>query len=784
MKRITSLILGVLMLVSVMILPASAASFQVTYYTEEIYAGGVLDLYAFTGNGGVEPFTYQWQAEGFGWIDLEDNDAYEGTKTNHLRVHTITGVYDDWDSIPFHCKVTDAEGTVQYTPNIYQIIRPTEDLIPAMRNWGYGLYEPTLTNVTNLSTRDYKNYTASAYAGAKIEMIIGSKPVESVNILSNSEVQLTREIHITEYGNTIKTTDHTTYIPYTIGTVKVEFKQYLKIGDTDLGEFDSKTVTITTSKPDAIAQGVTTRECSMLRYPYNQSQSLRTLPQGAVVEVLSKDGGYYQVYVRGVGFVGYIPESLLRLDEAVGESVIKNVDVTIPNPVAGEKPSFTCGISTTGCQLYKTDPVTWYDKTAGRYLTVSDTFQENHSYDLSIWVAAKSGYRFQLDAAGDPKLTGSINSNLPPYIHTAYEQDPEKVIELIYNFNNVKPKDPEPTHTCSLTLVARVEPTCTQKGQEAYYRCSCGMCYKDSQGKTAVDIGTWGVLPATGHTPSGWRTTQIVHYKACTTCGEFLHEQDHTGGTATCKQQAKCTVCGYAYGELEDHRWSPTWLYQDETGHAWICADCKGISEVEPHTPGAAATATKPQTCKDCGYIITPAKNHEHDLIFIPAEPSTCTQQGHKEYYFCTGCSECFEDAQGKTRIPEVMSVMLDTVGHTASDTWGCNSEYHWRTCTVCSEVLIETMMFHEAIDGKCATCGCEVGNDDISQLPGIMPSATAEPEPDAPAGTGSSVDAPGSQTQPSAQQAPGWAMAVMIGLICFGVSVATTVVVLKLKKK
>ena len=776
MKRIISLLLCTLLLGS-LVLPVSAAIFQVSYYEEEIYAGGVLDLYAFPNSGGVEPFTYQWQAEGFGWIDLEDNGVYSGTKTNHLRLYTQTGDYGDFGSIPFQCVVTDAEGTTFFTPNIYPEIYSTENLIPNMRKWGYGLYEPTLTNVSNLSTSDYKNYTATAYAGSKIDLSIGSKSVDDKEILRNSEVKLTRQIHITEYGHTTKTTDKTTYIPYTVGTVKVEYILNLSIGSTDLGTFDSKTVTITTTKPDAIARGVTKKECSMLRYPYNESEKLGSLPQDAVVEVLGKEGGYYQVYVRNV--ISYIPESLLRVDEAVEESVIKDVNVTIDAPVAGQNPSFTCKVNAPGCELYKTDPVTWLDETTGKFVTSSDQFQEGHSYKLSIWLAAKSGYRFQTDSSGKPKLTGAINGNLPPYIYKAYEQDPEKVIELIYTFPNVKAKEPAQTHTCVPVLVKRVEPTCTEKGHEAYYYCSCGMCYQDSQGKTAVNISTWGSIPATGHTPSNWRYTQVYHYKACTSCGDMLEQADHTGGSATCTQKAKCSECGYAYGREEpDHRWSPTWLYQVAAGHAWICADCKTNSDIEPHTPGPAATETTPQTCKDCGYIIEPAKNHTHSLTKVAQVPATCVQEGSIEHYICSGCSDRFTDAAGKNRISADKGVTLGALGHTTSDTWSFDSEYHWRTCTVCQAVLDETQMLHEAAEGTCVTCGFGIGAENAappadSTQPELVPVGT-EPLP--------SEEVPISQ-KPAAQRNYSWAMAVMIGLVCFGASITATVIILKKKK-
>ena len=75
--RILCLLLCVFMLCGLVIPSVCAAIFRLTYYTEEIYAGGIVDLYAFVDSGGVAPFTYQWQAKGFGWIDLEDNDKYK-----------------------------------------------------------------------------------------------------------------------------------------------------------------------------------------------------------------------------------------------------------------------------------------------------------------------------------------------------------------------------------------------------------------------------------------------------------------------------------------------------------------------------------------------------------------------------------------------------------------------------------------------------------------------------------------------------------------------------------
>ena len=293
------------------------------------------------------------------------------------------------------------------------------------------------------------------------------------------------------------------------------------------------------------------------------------------------------------------------------------------------------------------------------------------------------------------------------------------------------------------------------------------------------------VLATHTHTPSQWHTTGAYHYKVCTECGDFLEQEDHKGGTATCSSKGKCTVCGYEYIEeneehdpdtskwvarvdmyhfhpckdcgahcdIEDHRWSPTYLYKDATGHAWVCADCKAHSQIEKHNPGPAATETTPQTCKDCGYILQSAKGHTHDLTKVPQTPADCINEGNIEYYFCTGCNDCFTDAEGKNKIPETRSVMVGALGHTTSDAWHSDENYHWRICSTCGQVLEETKMLHEP--GKCATCGYEIP----------MPEAT-EPK---------TIE----KTEHNS-----WLHVLLVALVCFAAAITATVIILKTKKK
>ena len=735
MKRIFAILLCLVMLASLPVLPVCALSYYVTCYEENIYAGGIVDLYAYPNEGNTEEFTYQWQYDaGFGdnssWHDVPDNDSYSGGKTNHLQIHTSTGVYDGWEEIPFQCVVTAPDGTVRKSSNIYIDIYPTEYLVPDMKQWGYGLFAPQVTNVIDLYTNDEVNYTASAYAGAKLKMWCGNKSIDDKPVLRKSEVNLKTEIHITENGHTTVTSNNTSYIPYTVGQLKVEFKQKLTIGEYDLGYFDTKTVNVTVSQPATRMTAPAKSDCSLLRYTYNESQKLASISKGTMLNIVGEDSSYYQVYYNG--YVGYVGKSQIGTTAQADGMLIKEVDVTIPHPVAGQNPTNTCTVETAACTLYHTDPVTWTDE-SGKILKRTDKFQEGKRYTVSIWLSAKSGYQFPTDASGKPKLTGAINGDLPPYINKAYEQDPKQVIELTYTFGSTPaapeiPESPEPTQSPITTPVT----------------------------------------PGHTHTPSPWRSTGAYHYKACTSCGDFLTSEDHTGGVASCKEEGICSVCNYAYLEITENHTPDTtkWVACGALYHAHLCKACGAHCDAQDHTVGPAGTPDAAVVCKDCGYIITPVKDHKHNLTKIQKKDATCTEPGNVEYYTCDGCSDFFADSEGKTKHTDTVIAPL---GHKISDDWKYDKNNHWRICVVCSEVLSETQMNHQLRGKKCITCSYD--STILETSPGTEPADTA-PAPTDP--QSSNKDSNGM---------PWWGL-LLIGLAAVAAGVGGGVLILSKKKK
>ena len=205
----------------------------------------------------------------------------------------------------------------------------------------------------------------------------------------------------------------------------------------------------------------------------------------------------------------------------------------------------------------------------------------------------------------------------------------------------------------------------------------------------------WEDKPHTHTYSTTWSTDETNHWHECT-CGDkkdlAAHVDanndhncdvcdkkmsDHTGGTATCKDKATCTICGQKYGELAAHNYKTEWS-TDETNHWHECSVCGNKKDEAAHTPGAAATETTPQTCTTCGYVIKEAIGHVHsytekntDAKYLKSA-ATCTAKA--VYYYSCSCGEkgtaTFESGE--------------TLAHTWETKWANNDSKHWHECTVC----------------------------------------------------------------------------------------------------
>ena len=116
-----------------------------------------------------------------------------------------------------------------------------------------------------------------------------------------------------------------------------------------------------------------------------------------------------------------------------------------------------------------------------------------------------------------------------------------------------------------------------------------------------------------GHTYGEWASNgDGTHTRKCTVDGCAGSEtKDCSGGRATCRDKAKCAVCGKTYGELD-------------------------------------------------------AKNHA-DLKHVPAKAATWVAEGNIEYWYCEGCGRYFSDRDGTKEIRRADTVTAKRKSSSAS---------------------------------------------------------------------------------------------------------------------
>ena len=168
----------------------------------------------------------------------------------------------------------------------------------------------------------------------------------------------------------------------------------------------------------------------------------------------------------------------------------------------------------------------------------------------------------------------------------------------------------------------------------------------------------------------------------------------HSGGTATCTEQATCEICGEKYGDLKPHSYSAEWS-TDETNHWHECTECRAKTDEAEHTDtnkdhkcdvcdkvlsectdtnkdhkcdlcgkalsehsGGKATCKDKAKCEFCGesYGELNANNHS-DLKHFPAKAATKTTEGNIEYWYCEGCGKYFSDKDGTKEIKKADTV-------------------------------------------------------------------------------------------------------------------------------
>ena len=178
--------------------------------------------------------------------------------------------------------------------------------------------------------------------------------------------------------------------------------------------------------------------------------------------------------------------------------------------------------------------------------------------------------------------------------------------------------------------------TCTEKA--VYYK-SCAVCGLSSEG--TADEATFFSGNVRDHDWGAWtqNSDEKTHTRIC------KRDTSHTE-TENCidaNKDHKCDICDYIISECAD----------DNKDHK--CDYCgKKLTE---HTGGKVTCKDKAK-CEVCGaeYGELDAKNHT-DLKHIPATAATKTTEGNIEYWYCEGCGKYYSDKDGTKEIKKADTV-------------------------------------------------------------------------------------------------------------------------------
>lgn len=448
-------------------------------------------------------------------------------------------------------------------------------------------------------------------------------------------------------------------------------------------------------------------------------------------------------------------------------SVVKT-PVTI---TAAPKPATGISLNKTAATIY-----------TGNTETLIATVEPTDTTDTVVWTSSKEsvatvdntgkvtavapGTATITAKAGDKTATCTVTVENAPCTHTSKTPVPAKAStceekgwdayfkcdgcgQLFDNAGNKIDAIPYlPLAAHSLTPVAAKAATCTENGNKAYYKCDvCGKWFEDATANVEITDHSSVVLTALGHDYTE-RIEDAAHKKATATdCRSHdTYWYDCTRGDHNAKDDPAASDKWYESTNAGPHSYDESaWGYKGADGHAHKCRYDDTHDTPVAHTPGAAATETTPQTCTECGYVITPALGHTHNMTPVAAKAATCTENGNKAYYVCSGCSKWFEDATGNVEITDHSSVVLTALGHDWKDAtctepktckrdgcgategaanghnagteWKTNETHHWHICLTCGEKLVETEGRHNpdreapTVNDpvKCSVCDYEI---------------------------------------------------------------------------
>ena len=287
-------------------------------------------------------------------------------------------------------------------------------------------------------------------------------------------------------------------------------------------------------------------------------------------------------------------------------------------------------------------------------------------------------------------------------------------------------------HTHNLTLVPAKAPTCTEKGNAAYYTCDgCDKWFEDATGASEITDKTSVILAATGHSVSDWKSDNTDHWKECTVvgCGVIIEDSKAAHdfkwvvdkeATATQKgsKHEECKVCGYKKAPVTTYSLTT----QVNGGHGTISASKTGLTEGSTETiiftPDdgyeiGIVTVNGVATDVLSNILNVTMDANKTVIVTYKAIPHTHTyDQEIQKPKTLKSAADCTNDAVyfkscscGEISTTETFTAAGTQLGHAWASDWSNDTDNHWKECSRCHEKKDEAAHDYGS-DNICDTCG------------------------------------------------------------------------------
>ena len=171
------------------------------------------------------------------------------------------------------------------------------------------------------------------------------------------------------------------------------------------------------------------------------------------------------------------------------------------------------------------------------------------TYDENEWKIVKAAHTLTHQAAAEATCTAEGNQE---YWKCSVCEQYFKDAAATEAYDENEWKNVKTAHT--LAHQEAVAATCTSEGNQEYWKCSeCGQYFKDAAATETYSENAWVVGKKDHDWNTVWTNNETKHWHKCKNCDVIKDEAVHSGGTATCKEKAKCEICEAEYGSFADH---------------------------------------------------------------------------------------------------------------------------------------------------------------------------------------------------------------------------------------